>query len=400
MPARIPEQQYIDDLQRVARKVGGSPTIAEYRKHGEYGVSTATDKFGSWNGALTEANLDLNAAEISDQQYINDLHRVADKIGDTPSMADYREHGKYSDKTAQYKFGSWNEALIEADLELNAEPAVGVDKEAVFNDILSCTDSVLGPAEGTYISEGKFSKKVVFTRFNGWWSAVVRAGKRPRERRPLSPEQYRKFVQTAQDAPPTTATPVLLSSFTGLLPRLIGKLSQDWLADRRDRNIIRVPADYLDTDMPWAFRIPETWYDPTTGEERETRLPELLDWFWKHYDGEPACESTVTSKCLKIADKAGLGDSRTTSYYPQCYGTMPEVRADDLRITQGINLVRRNVDTDTIQRRLGITHTNWQVNIEELFVWNWVHQDNFSHPEFDPPSGGYIDPNTGEFVNS
>jgi len=57
MSRRISNQELLDDLHRLAEQLGDTPTLKEYREHGEYGAQTLYDRFGSWNEALEAAGI-------------------------------------------------------------------------------------------------------------------------------------------------------------------------------------------------------------------------------------------------------------------------------------------------------------------------------------------------------
>lgn len=54
---------------------------------------------------------------IPETDLLGDLRGVADRLGRTPSAAEYQEHGRFSRGTIRNRFGSWNNGLREAGLE-------------------------------------------------------------------------------------------------------------------------------------------------------------------------------------------------------------------------------------------------------------------------------------------
>jgi hypothetical protein len=46
-------------------------------------------------------------------------------------------------------------------------------------------------------------------------------------------------------------------------------------------------------------------------------------------------------------------------------------------------MARNGAPARRIRRHLGIEHTNWQASVEDFFVWCAVHDDDFSHPDWD-----------------
>lgn len=51
------EEEILQDIKQVAEKLGKSPTRSEYREHGSISTATIRDRLGSWNKAKKQANL-------------------------------------------------------------------------------------------------------------------------------------------------------------------------------------------------------------------------------------------------------------------------------------------------------------------------------------------------------
>jgi len=114
-------EELIDALHALATELGESPTTTQMNDHGRYWSKVYRDRFGSWDDALDAAGLDpidLGAnRRVSDDKLLAALERLAEKQGDTPTMADMAAKGGYSPTTYQRHFGSWNAALDAADLD-------------------------------------------------------------------------------------------------------------------------------------------------------------------------------------------------------------------------------------------------------------------------------------------
>lgn len=92
------KQDAIDGLQSVADKIGKSPTIAEYQKHKKNRHPSAEwimHNLTSWNDVKTDAGLDVYNHRHNKQDYIDAIQYVADKIGKSPSKSEYRANKKY-----------------------------------------------------------------------------------------------------------------------------------------------------------------------------------------------------------------------------------------------------------------------------------------------------------------
>ncbi|WP_439582432.1 homing endonuclease associated repeat-containing protein [Dyadobacter bucti] len=105
---------------------------------------------------------------------IEDLRFVAKQLNVTRvSQETYQKHGKFSTSLFKRRFGSWNKALLEANLEI---VRVGIHtEEALFENILKVwqkkggqpTQSDMDDASISNITSGVYKK-----RFKGWTNAV------------------------------------------------------------------------------------------------------------------------------------------------------------------------------------------------------------------------------------
>jgi hypothetical protein len=78
----------------------------------------------------------VSGQPVSDTELLADLKSVASKLGAaTVSQPCYRQHGRYDDTTVARRFGSWNKALLAAELTLSNE--VNISDERLFENILA-----------------------------------------------------------------------------------------------------------------------------------------------------------------------------------------------------------------------------------------------------------------------
>lgn len=116
----ISKENLIDELQRLQDELGKVPTRTEMNEHGKYSRSPYDRVFGSWNQALEAAGMGKNRADsVSKTDLIQALQSLADDLGKTPTMVEMREQGEYSERPYKDTFGSWNGALKAADLDVN-----------------------------------------------------------------------------------------------------------------------------------------------------------------------------------------------------------------------------------------------------------------------------------------
>jgi len=434
------EQELLDDLKKVATELGESLSARQYRAHGEYDPGALQREFGSWNDAKEQAGLDIYPPDefIPPEELLRDLQRTADRLGTTPSKKQYNEWGTYTAPLCQDRFGSWNGAVDAANLEPNVE--INIPRDEILDDIEAVASIVDGtPTSDDYREHGDHSLQPVFRhfdswvdtltaagydwtpyeysdeelleslrdiaeskyaprrseyekewahrnihrRFGSWWAGCVQAGLLPRNRRPLSPKAIHEYHQAAVSLEPHYRTYALLFQFTGMPSRIVENFCADWVADRRKRNIIRVPFEETKSGDPWLFQYPDTWLNPYTGEREATKLSETLDWFTSNWSAAQRTKGTFPEIIQRVARQGNLGNYRRTVFRSNV-GYVPDITPSDLRITQGVNLVEQGVERETIRRRLGVEESNWGGEVEDCYLWAYVHRD--AEPRnYDPP---------------
>ena len=78
----------------------------------------------------------VSGMSVSDEELLADLRSVAANLGKaTVGQKEYRRLGRYDDTTASRRFGTWNNALRAAGLELSNE--LGLTEERLFENILA-----------------------------------------------------------------------------------------------------------------------------------------------------------------------------------------------------------------------------------------------------------------------
>jgi len=117
---KIPVDEMVEELQRMADELGRPPKSTEMNTMGEYSAATYQNRFGSWNAALSKAGMVPHRRRNEpDERLLDDIRRVAGLINKPPTANDIREHADYSLSTFVRRFGSWNDALKHAGLEVN-----------------------------------------------------------------------------------------------------------------------------------------------------------------------------------------------------------------------------------------------------------------------------------------
>lgn len=113
-------EELLAALRDFAADLGRTPTAKQIHNSPEYpGIHEYQNEFGSWNEALEAAGYDLNqkkTGRYTDEELIDSLRSFAAEIGEVPTSTQMAEHGPHSTSTYIDHFGTWLDALREADL--------------------------------------------------------------------------------------------------------------------------------------------------------------------------------------------------------------------------------------------------------------------------------------------
>jgi len=135
----IPDQELLEDLKRVAIILGtDSLSSRDYNDNGgKYTAATIGTRFGSWNNALIKAGLQLvHNRKVPKEELFNNLEQVWINIGGQPTYRDMkRTSSKYSTHQYLANFGTWRGAL-EAFIEY-----INSDKDPDQNFSISTKDN-------------------------------------------------------------------------------------------------------------------------------------------------------------------------------------------------------------------------------------------------------------------
>jgi hypothetical protein len=372
----VSDDALLDEISRLAD--GKSPpTAREFNEKAKYSTTPVRNRWESWNAALQEAGYPPNKNHgISDKDLLNEINRLADSKS-PPTATEFANRADYDVSTVSRRWGSWNSALREAGHSPNKKHDVS-DRE-LLNALREDAHGQIAPEwEDTTNCE----PETYTTRFGNWWRACTQAGLQPHKRRPLTHTESQQFFEAAtEQQKPRDQLVGLLSQFTGPPLNLLSKISPDWITTPAKSLVITIPANETRSGEKWTFKIPNTWND-ATGERRETNITGLLTWLLEHENPILFTRRRMDRIIYQIAQDAGL-PNREKVHRDQV-GRVPLVRHDDLRATGGIQMARNGAPARRIRRHLGIEHTDWNADVEDFFLWLYVHE-GYEHPEYDPP---------------
>ncbi len=98
------EAELIEELEWVDEEVDGIPYPSDMNESGVFTANAYQEVFGSWDDALDAAGID------KEKELLEDMQRVADKVGEDMTAPEMNEYGRYSSSMPARYFGSWSEA--------------------------------------------------------------------------------------------------------------------------------------------------------------------------------------------------------------------------------------------------------------------------------------------------
>ncbi|MCL2578218.1 MAG: hypothetical protein FWE27_09280 [Defluviitaleaceae bacterium] len=181
IPSDISEQEILADIKSVAEKLNKNTlSIREYRKHGKYTEWSVQKRFKQWSEAVKKANLQKSVSKIEEQDIIDDLQAVAKKLNkNTVTYDEYGKYGKYNSDTLSRRFGSWRNVLEVANLHVSKRSSsYKIKTDDLLADIKSVADTLMKNtlSKTEYKNLGKFNIITVAQRFGSWENALKETG--------------------------------------------------------------------------------------------------------------------------------------------------------------------------------------------------------------------------------
>jgi hypothetical protein len=123
----IEESELVRAMGELAEELGRAPTQTDMNELGTYSQRPYYRVWDSWTEALSAAGLDPDdrgSQGISDEALLDALRELSAELETTPTAVEMNEHGQYSVWPYLRRWGSWNDALRAAELQINKHHGV------------------------------------------------------------------------------------------------------------------------------------------------------------------------------------------------------------------------------------------------------------------------------------
>lgn len=158
------EQEMLDEIEQVAEKLGRVPKSTDMDEHGAYSGSDYSTYFGSWSTALQRSRLE----ETREEDLLETLQSLDDRLDRLPKTTDLHDVSEICQNSYIREFGTWDSAL----------EAAGIDKEQHLIDDLRQADAKVDrvPKTSDIDRYGEYSSGMYQDYFGSWGAALEAAG--------------------------------------------------------------------------------------------------------------------------------------------------------------------------------------------------------------------------------
>lgn len=161
MPTPIPKDELIDELHRLADELGHTPSLTDLREHGNQTPSAYYGQFGSWNEAKQAAGMETQRGRpsISREELIEELLQIDIAHPWTPTTSDIQIRSDYSLTQFFNEFDRWEDAREAAGLNTDA-PTDTIPEAGLLEDLRRTHSELSARGELTdgYMSSGLYDE--------------------------------------------------------------------------------------------------------------------------------------------------------------------------------------------------------------------------------------------------
>lgn len=227
------KEEFLTEIARVAAELEKRPTMGEFDDNGRFDSSDVYDHFDGWGDAIDAAEIE----GASRRDLLSELHRLQSELGFPPLSTHVNDLSQFSAYDYQLEFGSVDEALEAAGIDVRAHVV------ETLSDIVDRSDGK--PTMAAFGKESPYSQSVIYKFFESWDDAVAA----------VSPTGATEPVDGEAD---DTATPDVVQNELSERYELLRNLQTlvSVVADVREEYTV---DDEMDPMVEWAATVDDFW---------------------------------------------------------------------------------------------------------------------------------------------
>lgn len=186
MSMNTTDELLVAQVRMLAKELERTPRYLEFSKDSRtVACSVIKKRFGSWGSFLEFAGLEVTQkrefgeGKISNEVLISQLKTLANKLGRTPTINDFKANTETSGgNTVIERFGTWNNFLTAAGFEPNFKMQRGVTREELIEQVKSLALELGRIPKFAEFDKNKntASTGTVIRRFGSWSRFIQIAG--------------------------------------------------------------------------------------------------------------------------------------------------------------------------------------------------------------------------------
>lgn len=294
--------ELLEEFERVGDQLGKRPTTSEFDEHSKYESDDVYEQFDSWGGIVEVSEIDSAARD----DLLDDLYRLKTLLGVPPLSSHIEEHGQYSVYDYRMEFGSVEDALEEA----------GLDIESHVLEILEgvVEESDEKPKMADFSAASPYQSNTIYKWFSSWDEALEAARENQIEADDLTVKHGKTVQEITQNE---------LSEIYELTRNL--RIVTNAIVDTRDVFMADYPDELADPMVDWAEIVDDFWRGNSTdqpgyGAQQNERNPfSMAEYRQAFGNGDRVTEFECTSARRLTSTVAALLqphlDADTETFY-------------------------------------------------------------------------------------
>jgi hypothetical protein len=201
--------QMLADYKRIAKELGRTPSRNDVKEHSKFKLGLYGLYFGKISDVARLAGLKPNKSpdRVSDEDLIQNLYQLKEKLGRNLKKKDMRidKNNRYSINAYKRAFGSWNNALREAGLDINYERLVGGEearqelRNSIINEIKEFAIALNRTPTLCEYFENKKTHGAFYRYFRSWNEVLGQLNLPLNHRQDITKEEVVEKVQNVVD---------------------------------------------------------------------------------------------------------------------------------------------------------------------------------------------------------